>query len=180
MAQKGISPGTLKTDSGVDNRPIFVPSVLKEALWTGLWHSLMILSNLKIRLIQCYEVHWIHNVDTICNQKSEIFFCISRSLQKPIFREINEELFDYFIGKEIKVFSRMNTLCTPLVWMRIATFFTTSGYIINCSVQNFVHCTSGIYCSSWKLKELKQIKGKRTFKFHKSDPHRCVQSLLSL
>ena len=60
-------------------------------------------------------------------------------------------------------FSRLNTLCTPLVWMRIAaivTLYTTSGYIINCCVQNFVlgskcrkcsvqncvHCTSGIYC----------------------------------
>ena len=46
-------------------------------------------------------------------------------------------------------FSRLNTLCTPLVWMRItavATLHKTSGYVINCSVQNFVHC------SSWKLK----------------------------
>ena len=34
--------------------------------------------------------------------------------------------------------------------------------------------------TSWKLKELKQIKGKRTFKFHKLDPDRCVQSVISL
>ena len=48
-----------------------------------------------------------------------------------------------------KLFSRLNTLCTPLVWMRIAavaTLNTTSGYVVKCSVQNCVHCTSVIYC----------------------------------
>ena len=28
----------------------------------------------------------------------------------------------------------------------VATLFTTSRYVIECSVQNFVHCTSNIYC----------------------------------
>ena len=43
---------------------------------------------------------------------------------------------------QANVFSRLNTLCTHLVWMRIAavaTFFTPSGYVIrmlHCSVQN--------------------------------------------
>ena len=34
--------------------------------------------------------------------------------------------------------SWLNTLCTPLVWMKIAaiaTLYTTSGYVISCSVQ---------------------------------------------
>ena len=38
----------------------------------------------------------------------------------------------------------LNMLCTPLVWMKIAavaTLYTISGYVINCSVQNFVHCS---------------------------------------
>ena len=41
-------------------------------------------------------------------------------------------------------FSRLNTLCTPLVWMWIAaeaTLYRTSRYVIKCSVQNFVHCS---------------------------------------
>ena len=39
--------------------------------------------------------------------------------------------------------------CTSLFWMRIvavAALYKTSGYVKSCSVQNFVHCTSGIYC----------------------------------
>ena len=47
------------------------------------------------------------------------------------------------------IFSRLNTLCTPLVCMRIAavaTLYMTSEYVISCSVQNCVHCTSSIYC----------------------------------
>ena len=59
---------------------------------------------------------------------------------------------DFLAGKlgyeYIITFSRLNTLCTPLVWMRIAavaTLYTTSGYVIKCSKcrkcsqQNFVH-----------------------------------------
>ena len=43
---------------------------------------------------------------------------------------------DFLAGKlgyeYIITFSRLNTLCTPLVWMRIAavvTLYTTSGYL---------------------------------------------------
>ena len=42
-------------------------------------------------------------------------------------------------------FSRLNTLCTPLVWIRIAavaTLYTTSGYVIKCSV-HFLHLLPG-------------------------------------
>ena len=42
------------------------------------------------------------------------------------------------------IFSRLNTLCTPLVCMRIAavaTLYMTSEYVISCSVQNCVHCS---------------------------------------
>ena len=76
----------------------------------------------------------------------------------------------FFAPIAIYSFSRLNTLCTPLVWMRIATvatLYTTSRYVIKCSVQNFVpgskcrkcsvqncvHCTSGIYCLEQNLFE---------------------------
>ena len=43
-------------------------------------------------------------------------------------------------GEEIReLFSRLTTLCTHLVWMRIvsvATLYTTSGYVMMCIVQN--------------------------------------------
>ena len=35
-------------------------------------------------------------------------------------------------------FSRLITLCTHLVWMRIASLYTTSGYVVSCIVQNCV------------------------------------------
>ena len=49
-----------------------------------------------------------------------------------------------FVSKSLRItsFSRLNTLCTPLVWMRIAkvaTLYTPSGYVIGmlqCSVHN--------------------------------------------
>ena len=44
----------------------------------------------------------------------------------------------------------------------VATLYTTFRYVLNCSVENFVQC------SSWKLKESMQIKDS------------CVQSVLSL
>ena len=62
------------------------------------------------------------------------------------FRSLNLSNFTILAYKKIFLhcgskFSRLNTLCTPLVWMKnaaVATLYTTSGYVIKCSVQNFV------------------------------------------
>ena len=75
-AQKLISQGTLKTDIGRNNRPILAMKVSKEAYWIWVRNSVrsftktnVFLRNsgpLKISFLQCYEVHWIHNIDAIC------------------------------------------------------------------------------------------------------------------
>ena len=49
------------------------------------------------------------------------------------------------------IFSRLNMLCTPLVWMRIAaiaTLYTPSGYVrgmLQCSVQNSDFAATAVY-----------------------------------
>ena len=42
MAQKSISPGTLKTNFGVNNLLIFAQEVSTESLWTGQRHSTLV------------------------------------------------------------------------------------------------------------------------------------------
>ena len=83
---------------------------------------------------------------------NELSFCprnCLRTLETPTLSDPN------IFRQQLKNFSRLNTLCTPLVWMRIAsvaTKYTKSGYVIKCTsgiyclIQNFAHCTSGIYC----------------------------------
>ena len=76
MVQCSISHETLKANFAVKNQPIFAQNMSKEALWTGaktffdsLYPNDSFLRNsgpLKIRLLQCYVVLWIHNIDAIC------------------------------------------------------------------------------------------------------------------
>ena len=85
MEKNSISQGTFNTNFGVNNWPMFLPKVSKEALWMGLrymslYENIRFLENdgcLKIRLLQCYEVlFWIHNVDAICS-----FDCVTKLLK---------------------------------------------------------------------------------------------------
>ena len=59
----------------------------------------------------------------------------------------------------------------------VATLYTTSGYVIKFSVQNFVHCIPEMqnsYCRVQNDTFALQLK------YHESDPDRCVQSVFSL
>ena len=68
MAQKLISQGTLKTNFGMNNRPILALNVVT-IICKNFCQSGCFLRNsrlLKISLLQPYEVLWIHNIDVIC------------------------------------------------------------------------------------------------------------------
>ena len=83
MVQFSISQETLRADFAEKNWLIFSPKMSKEALWAGprrscnLYLNNRILQNsgpLKIRLLQCYVVLWIHNIDAICMDSLWLWF----------------------------------------------------------------------------------------------------------
>ena len=58
---------------------------------------------------------------------------------------IDDDIIEQNVSITLKMyFSRLTTLCTHLVWMKIAslaTLYTTSGYFMRCIVQKFCTCT---------------------------------------
>ena len=120
-------------------RFILVESVLQ--IFTMLVDCL--LEAFVIHLIQSHCVHceFQHDPDLLC----KIFLKDSRcSFSSVLFWSLSKEICFIITLKlyraQGKPFSRLTTLCTHLVWMRVAslaTLYTTSGYVMRCIIQNF-------------------------------------------
>ena len=83
-------------------------------------------------LLWCILFIWIKNSEVIVKN-----ITMKYSLRK----HLNFDDVRVIWACHFKYFSRLTTLCTHLVWMRIAsvaTLYRTSGYV-KCIVQNFVH-----------------------------------------
>ena len=89
MLRRSIFYGTLKIDFGFNNRSIFAPKNVKRSVVnraTSFSNSLYKKDwnfgknrPLKNRLLQCYEVPWIHNIETIFTSEYRKYFIVSRA-----------------------------------------------------------------------------------------------------